>query len=324
MGKKNKKHTKINQRIRFFFDDDAFDIGIQRVSSETLSELFHALGILDIEFTQTTLVKEIRKRWSQEGGEFRAHVLEFFEADGQKYASDKLKVVSSERIDKLYELLGELQMTQEEEVLLIAAFKDVRSKKINIDKMESKLKHIRFDMKKEKLERLLDGFFDIDDSLEFNASIRYGIYQQHFHKIVTLNTKPYSFEYLESESIDDIVEKIQSDKELTIQKKQNSVETFLKSIQQPHTYLTDKEIETALRCALSTFKSFSFKESYWGSFRRTRACYERCRSASENKRKGSTTIFQSISYIYFGIAYRTRWTFIIYLDVRRLRFFFTC
>ena len=45
MGKKNKKNSKINQRIKQYFDDDPFDVGVERVSSETLSELFHTLGI---------------------------------------------------------------------------------------------------------------------------------------------------------------------------------------------------------------------------------------------------------------------------------------
>jgi len=60
MGKKNKKNTKINQRIRKFFDDDPFDLGIERVSSETLSELFHTLGIVEIEHTKSVLLKTIR------------------------------------------------------------------------------------------------------------------------------------------------------------------------------------------------------------------------------------------------------------------------
>lgn len=249
MGKKNKINTKINQKIRSFFDGDAFDIGIERVSSETLSELFHAIGVLDIEFTNVVMIKEIRRLWSQDGIEFRATVLEFFEANRHIYVSDKPKKISLERTEKLYELLEKIQTTQEEEILLLEAFKEVRSKKINIEKMESKLKHIRFDMKKEKLERALEGLFDIDDSFEFNASLRYKIYEQHFHKILTLNTKPYTFEYLEISSIEDIVSKIQEDKESTVVLKQDSVDAFIESIKQPHPYLTNKEIATALRAS---------------------------------------------------------------------------
>jgi len=83
--------------------------------------------------------------------------------------------------------------------------------------------------------------------LEFNASLKYKIYQQHFHKILTLNTKPYSFEYLESTEFEKIVEKIEQDKEKTVATKQKSIENFIESLEDPHTYLTNKEIETSLR-----------------------------------------------------------------------------
>lgn len=249
MGKKNKKNSKINQQIRKYFDDDAFDVGVQRVASETLSELFHTLGIYDIEFTKEIMVKEMRRLWSQSGSEFRQDVLSFFMANAEIYASDKPKKISLERTEKLYEILQELETSQEEEILLLEAFSEVRSKKITIDKMEAKLKHIRYDIKKTALERELDGFFDIDDSLEFNASLRYKVYQQHFHKILTLNTKIYSFEYLESTASKEIIEKILIDKQRVVEAKQTSIENFIDSIENPHTYLTNKEIESSLRAS---------------------------------------------------------------------------
>ena len=65
MSKKNKKNSKINQKIKKYFDDDPFDVGIQRVPSDILSELFHTLGIYDIEFSKETLVKTARMLWSE-------------------------------------------------------------------------------------------------------------------------------------------------------------------------------------------------------------------------------------------------------------------
>ena len=91
MGKKNKKNSKINQKIRQYFDDDPFDVGVQRVDSQTLSELFHALGIYDVSFVKEELVKNIRMRWSQADSEFRANILDFFVANGEVYLSGKEK-----------------------------------------------------------------------------------------------------------------------------------------------------------------------------------------------------------------------------------------
>ncbi len=91
MGKKNKKNSKINQRIRTYFDDDPFDVGIERVETQTLSELFHTLGIYDIEFSKEILVKTIRMLWSEADSGFRSDILNFFIANGEVYLSDKPK-----------------------------------------------------------------------------------------------------------------------------------------------------------------------------------------------------------------------------------------
>jgi ATP-dependent RNA helicase SUPV3L1/SUV3 len=249
MGKKNKKNTKINQRIRKFFDDDPFDVGIQRVSSETLSELFATLGIYDIEHKKENLLKTIRMLWSEADSSFRQEILDYFEANRVVYPSDKIKEPSYDREDKIEALLEELDVSSEEAVLLKQAFEHVRAKKITIEKMESKLRHIRFEIKKEKLEKELEGSFDIDDSFEFNASLKYEVYEQSFHKILTLNTKPYSYDFIEEKSFEEIVQKIGNDKLLVVKQKQESIEKFIASLRDPHPYLTKEQIVTALRAS---------------------------------------------------------------------------
>lgn len=249
MAKKNKKNSKINKRIREYFDDDPFDVGIQRVDTETLSELFHTIGIYDIEFSKDVLIKAARMLWSEADSGFRQDILNFFSANGVVYPSDKLKQPAIDRDEKLEELIGELDVTPEEATLLFDAFSDVRSKKITIEKLESKLRHIRFGVKKEHLQKALDGVFDIDDSLEFNASLRYKIFEYHFHKILTLNTKPYSYEYIQDTDFNEIVEKISYDKEKVVALKQESIDNFISNLKVPHPYLTNKEIETSLRAS---------------------------------------------------------------------------
>ena len=249
MGKKNKKNTKINQRIRKYFDDDPFDVGVERVDSQTLSELFHTLGIYDVEFSKEILVKTIRMIWSEADSGYRQDILNFFSANKIIYPSNKPKQVSVDKSVKLDELIEELDASAEEKALLFDSFMDVRSKKITIDKIEAKLRHIRFEMKKERLQKALDGVFDINDSLEFNASLRYKIFQQHFHKILTLNTKAYSYEYLQDTDFDEIIRKITEDKEKIVSAKQNGIDKFIENLQIPHAYLTDKEIETSLRAS---------------------------------------------------------------------------
>ncbi len=249
MANKHKKNTKINQKIKKYFDNDPFDVGIERVSTETLSELCHYLGIYDIEHNKKVIIKTIRMLWSEADSDFREHILDFFHANETIYSSTSPKEQNQDRTQKIEALLQELDVTPEEGALLHEAFMEVRSKKITLEKMEAKLLHIRFDLKKEELQKRLEGIFDTDDTLEFNASIKYQIYGQTFHKIIILNTKAYDYEYLHETPIDVIFEKISVDKESAILQKQKNIDVFLASIKNPHPYLTQEQILNALRSA---------------------------------------------------------------------------
>ena len=250
MARKNKKNSKINQKIRKYFDDDPFDIGIERVDSQTLSELFATLGIYDIEPNKTLMVKTLRMIWSEAESYMRQDILNFFESDGRVYKSTKERPeVAFDREAKIESILEELEPTPGEAVRLREAYLHVRSKKITIEKMESSLRHIRFEMKKEELAKELEGVFEIDDSFEFNASLKYEIYGQTFHKILTLNTKPYSYEYLQEAEIAAIVEKIGTDKLDIVKQKQESIDKFLASLKDPHSYLTSQQIVDSLRAS---------------------------------------------------------------------------
>lgn len=249
MSKKNKKQSKINQKIRVYFDDDPFDVGVDRVSTETLSELFHTLGIYDIEHSRDNLIKAIRMLWSEADVDFRQDVLNFFQSNGEVYISNKPKEPSLDREEKIDIILQEIDASNEEAAFLHDMFHDVRSKKITVEKVESKLRHIRFDSKKHRLQKVLDGVFDIDDSLEFNASIHYVLYGQSFHKIHTLNTKVYDYKYLHDTNEDILVDEINEEKERVLALKKAEVKKFIKELADPHAHLSKKDIVTALRAS---------------------------------------------------------------------------
>lgn len=249
MAKKNKKNSKINQKIRAYFNDDPFDVGIERVSSETLSELFSALGIYDIEHNKKLMVKTLRMIWSEAESAMRLDILHFFENNNEVYRGERKEFVTHDRDDKIEMLLNQLDVTPNEATEIYELFSTVRSKKITIEKMEAKLRHIRYEAKRNELERELEGFFDIDDSFEFNASLRYEVYGQTFHKILTLNTKPYEYEYLDNASLEEIIQKIGDDKLQSVKAKQESIDKFIASLKSPHSYLTQEHIVTAFRAS---------------------------------------------------------------------------
>ena len=247
MAKKNKRNSKINQKIKEYFDGDPFDVGIQRVSSQTLSELFATLGIYDIEPNKKLMIKTIRMIWSEPDAGYKQDIVNFFEANKEIYPSDTPKHITPHLSNQLEIILEELNVSQEEATQLLLAFSTTKNKKITHQKVESKLQHIRFLAKKELLEKALEGVFDIDDSLEFNASLEYKVYDQFFHKILTLNTKPYSYETLQEGDFEALVQRITEDKLAIITQKQESINKFISSLRVPHPYLTTQEITTALR-----------------------------------------------------------------------------
>jgi len=255
MAKKNKKNSKINQRIKDYFDGDPFDVGVERVSGETLSDLFNTLGFYDIEHSKATLLKAIRMIWSEADSSFRSDILNFFARDNKIYKSFKPKESPEIREDKIDSMIDELDANPDEATYLRDAFKDIRSKKITIEKVESKLKHIRFEIKRAKLQKALDGIFDTNNSLEFNTSLHYVLYAQSFHKIMTLNTKAYSDEYIQNSDDKEIILKIQEDKENIVKAKQKEVNLFIKNLPKEHLYLSEKEITTALRASPPKYKT---------------------------------------------------------------------
>ena len=249
MASKHKKNTKINQRIKQYFGGDPFDVGVERVSSQTLGELFNTLGIHNIEHNKKIQLKTLRMLWSEADSGLRQDILDFFFNEDKFYKSDIPQEPNLDRSQKIESLLQELQVNSEEAAFLFDAFMDVRSKKITIEKMESKLQHIRFDLKKQELQKALDGTFDLDDSLEFNASLKCEIYEERFHKILTLNTKPYSYEYLQNGNTQEIISQISKDKKIVVEAAQENIDNFLKKLQDPHEYLTQKEILSSLRAS---------------------------------------------------------------------------
>jgi len=148
MAKKNKKFTKINQKIKKYFDDDPFDIGVERVSGSTLSELMHALGIYDIDYEKQKMVKRVRQLWSSSDIVAREQILDFFAQNGKVYKSGKSKEIVSDKMEKINTLLQELDVSAEEAAALFEAFRDVRSKKITLAKMRNKLELLRFEEKR--------------------------------------------------------------------------------------------------------------------------------------------------------------------------------
>jgi len=247
MAKKNKKNVKINQRIKHFFDGDPFDVGISRVNTQTLSQLISALGIYAVEQDKDSLLKSIRMIWSEADSGFRKDILTFFENEGIIYPSDKTKKPVHTSLEKLDEVLQEFELTPEEEAYIYTEFGDKRVKKITSQKIESKLHHMRLEAKRERIEKKLDGFFELDDSFEFNASIHYVLFGESFHKIEVLRTRTYTTKELDDTDEAVLISDISEEKQRVTKRRQHAVEDFIYALPNEHKYLDKAEIVSSLR-----------------------------------------------------------------------------
>ncbi len=259
MAKKKKKMIKLNQSIRHFFGDEGFDEGIERVPTETLVALAHTLGIFDGTTSKEVLVKSFRRLWSEGEAENRMVIVDFFTQNGKVYPNPKPREKPHEREEKIDELLEDFELTRDERVALHASFKDIRTRKITPEKIASKLEHIRYLQKRELLEKALEGKFDYDDRLEFYASIRYEIADEHFSKIHVLKTSPLDNKRLHEESIEVLVQEIEALKEEFTAQKQAQITSFLSTLNlDHHRYLARDEIIIALKSAPPSNKNTFF------------------------------------------------------------------
>lgn len=250
MAKKKKKQTKLNQTIRHYFGDDGFDDGIERVSSETLRELIQYMGILPDQNDKPFLVRLLRRLWSDADINIREGIVDFFKLHGETYPGTKPKTPEHDRVQLIESLLAEIpELTPQESRQLFEIFIQMRSKKITLEKMLSKLTHLRLEMHRQELEKILHGRFDATDCFIFNAPITYKVYESSFEKIETLKTKQFEYGYFNDRSDEDVINEVNALKKTIQQNRQEAISNFLSTLPKKHPYLREDEIIHALKTA---------------------------------------------------------------------------
>lgn len=257
MAKKKKKMIKLNQSIRHFFGDEGFDEGIERLPSEVLIALAHTLGIFNGTTDKATLIKTFRRIWSEGETDNREMIVAFFKNEGKIYPNPKPKEKPHEREERIDEILEAFEITPDERRALHAAFIDIRTRKITLEKIAGKLEHIRYTHKREALEKALEGKFNFDDTLEYYAPITYHVEGESFSKIHVLKTPPLNEKRLHEETLEVLVPEITELKSELTRQKQEQINLFLASLNfRSHRYLTQEQIITALKSAPPSVQTY--------------------------------------------------------------------
>ncbi len=242
-----KKLAKINHAIRRYFDDAPFDEGIERVEKAALIELAHFLGVLPDAWDRDSLIRLFRRLWSDGDLYLRKEIVAFFKAHGTIYHGTKPVEPSIERTEKIAAIIEEMEVTKSEALLLHNAFIDVRSKKITREKMEAKLAHIRFDLKRKSLEKQLEGQFDLDDRFLFHHPFDYALFGERFRKIQPVRAGLFGYDYLLATDEADILTAVEAAKRKRVDEVQKQIDAFLAALPSEHSYLTPEAMVAALK-----------------------------------------------------------------------------
>lgn len=250
-NKQKKKLTRLNTAIRHIFDEVGFDEGIELVETELLIELTHVLGIIPDSMDRADLVRLFRRLWSDADVQVRQIIVDFFKLQNKVYRNTVSLAESAavEKSDKIAEILEEMDVTPKEQQQLIAAFADVRTRKINRGRLDHKLSHLRFEKKREDLERRLEGKFDLEDRFVFNYAAHYALFGENFKKIVPVQTVSFTYEHLSETDNDTLFTELSSLKKEQADNKQQQIDDFLQSLTKGHPYLSGQQILAALRSA---------------------------------------------------------------------------
>ena len=247
MAKKKKKQLRLNQTVRRLFDGEAFETGIDHVDTDSLRQLIGQLGITPEDEEHETLVRTLRRFWSDAGVEARDAIVAFLKQVELPTRGSLHGGV--ERTDKIDMLLQTMDVTPDEAVMLHEAFSDIRTRKITKQKLQTKLEHIRFVTKRSALETALKGQFDLTDRLEFHGVLTYTRQGETFRKIHPLKTPVFSYTFLKEGEEAELIREIEASKAELTAAAQGELDTFLRSIPDPHPYLEPEQILQALRTA---------------------------------------------------------------------------
>jgi ATP-dependent RNA helicase SUPV3L1/SUV3 len=250
MAKKKKKYLiKLNNKIRNYFNGLPFDEGVATLDDEKLIELIMLLEITLPSHTREEMIRAIRRTWSEEGAGTREMIV--------SYLTQSYKAVHKARrgnrppldkVEKILQLLENVEHSKHEENLLLDAFIDVKNAKITEDKVLSKLGYLRMREQLHSLEKSLEVTFNTMNEMEFYHSFTFALKNFDFNKLLLCTTSTLDMDELWKLNDEEIITKLQAIKEETIAIKTAELEAFLVHLQESeHPYLTEEEANKALK-----------------------------------------------------------------------------
>jgi len=249
MAKKKKKYLiKLNNKIRNYFNGLPFDEGIDTLDDEKLIELIMLLELTLSSHEHDDMVRALRRTWSEEGARTRELIVSYLTQNYKSVHHGGREKRPLDKVEKILQLLEEVEHTKQEESLILDAFIDVKNSKITQEKVLSKLGYLRIKTRLHALEKSLDIQFNTSNEMEFYHSFTFALKNFDFNKLLLCKTEPLGMDELWEKSDDLVIDELKALKESTITQKSSEIEDFLTQLKKnEHPYLTEDEITASLK-----------------------------------------------------------------------------
>ena len=248
MAKKKKKYLiKLNNTIRNYFNGLPFDEGIDTIDDDKLIELIMLLELTLPSHEHDDMVRALRRVWSEEGAGIRELIVSYLTQSYKAVHHGKTKQ-PLDKVEKILQLLEDIEHSKHEENLLLEAFIDVKSSKVTSEKIRSKLHYLRMKDRLSLLEKSLSIEFTTLNEMQFTHSFTFALKNFDFTKLLLCTTNPLPMDELWEENDDKIIVELERIKEKTVEVKILEIESFLEHINgQKHPYLSEEEVTAALK-----------------------------------------------------------------------------
>ena len=250
MAKKKKKYLiKLNNKIRNYFHGLPFDEGIATIDEDKLIELVMLLELELPSHEHDDMVRALRRVWSEEGVGTREMIVSYLTQNYKSVHHGGREKRPLDKVEKILQLLEEVEHTKSEESQILDAFIDVKNSKITEDKVLSKLGYLRIKHRLHTLEESLDVAFNTSNEMEFYHSFAFTLKKIDFNKLLLCRTQAIEMDEIHNESDKAVIAKLKAVKKETIAEKSAEINDFLEQInKEEHPYLTEDEI-------IASFKS---------------------------------------------------------------------
>ncbi len=249
MAKKKKKYLiKLNNKIRNYFHGLPFEEGITTLDDEKLVELVMLLELQLPSLEREEMIRALRRVWSEEGAGTRELIVSYLTQPYKALSKGHRDEADVDKVGKILSILSSIEHDKHEEDLILEAFIDAKHAKITPKKIRSKLHYLRMKGRMHQIENALDVVFNPLNEMEFVHSFTFTLPRHDFSKLLLCVSDPVDLDGLWEMDDETLIAHLRKIKEETLSRKEEEVRNFLEQLNAaPHPYLSEEEIEQALR-----------------------------------------------------------------------------